>query len=36
MKLWDLTAGKLMKEFFLHKGPITHIDFHPDEYFIKD
>lgn len=34
VKIWDLTAGKLLKELVLHKHSITDIDFHPDEFLL--
>ena len=28
-----MTAGKLLKDFSDHQGPVTTMDFHPNEYF---
>jgi katanin p80 WD40 repeat-containing subunit B1 len=34
IKLWDLTAGKLLKELPCHDGPVTCIEFHPNELLV--
>ena len=34
MQLWDLTAGKLLNEFKAHTGPITWLEFHPNEFLL--
>ena len=34
IKLWDLTAGKLLKELPCHDGPVTCIEFHPSELLV--
>ncbi|XP_074563691.1 katanin p80 WD40 repeat-containing subunit B1 homolog KTN80.3-like isoform X2 [Curcuma longa] len=34
VKLWDLTAGKLLHDFKFHSGPIRCIDFHPHEFLL--
>jgi len=34
VKLWDLTAGKLMQDLDLHRGPVSSIAFHPKEYLM--
>ena len=30
-QVWDLTAGKLLKDFSDHQGAVTTMDFHPNE-----
>nr|KAJ0208952.1 hypothetical protein LSAT_V11C400179700 [Lactuca sativa] len=32
VKMWDLTAGKLLHEFKLHEGHIKSMDFHPIDF----
>ena len=34
IKLWDLTAGKLLYDFSTHDGPVTSIEFHPGEFIL--
>ena len=34
MKLWDLTAGRMLKEFNAHNAPISAVEFHPNEFFM--
>uniref|UniRef100_A0A2K6D200 Katanin p80 WD40 repeat-containing subunit B1 n=1 Tax=Macaca nemestrina TaxID=9545 RepID=A0A2K6D200_MACNE len=34
VKLWDLTAGKMMSEFPGHTGPVNVVEFHPNEYLL--
>eukprot|EP00958_Prasinococcus_capsulatus_P019921 scaffold2534_cov364-Prasinococcus_capsulatus_cf.AAC.10 len=34
VKLWDLTAGKLLHDFKVHEGPVTSVDFHPHEFLL--
>ena len=34
VKLWDLTAGKLMHDFTAHEGDITSVDYHPSEFLL--
>ncbi|KAM7274571.1 hypothetical protein ACFE04_016437 [Oxalis oulophora] len=34
LRLWDLTAGKLLHEFKSHDGQIQCIDFHPHEFLL--
>ncbi|KAJ0963968.1 hypothetical protein J5N97_029090 [Dioscorea zingiberensis] len=34
LKLWDLTAGKLLHDFKYHEGQIQCIDFHPHEFLL--
>uniref|UniRef100_A0A8V0ZRB6 Katanin p80 WD40 repeat-containing subunit B1 n=1 Tax=Gallus gallus TaxID=9031 RepID=A0A8V0ZRB6_CHICK len=34
VKLWDLTAGKVMFEFTGHSGPVNVVEFHPSEYLL--
>ncbi|UYV81194.1 KATNB1 [Cordylochernes scorpioides] len=33
-QLWDLAAGKMLTEFRGHTGPITDIEFHPNEFLL--
>ena len=33
-QIWDLSAGKLLRELELHEGPITTLDFHPNEFLL--
>lgn len=33
VKLWDLTAGKLLYEY-QHEGPVTSMDLHPSELLL--
>jgi katanin p80 WD40 repeat-containing subunit B1 len=34
LRIWDLTAGKLIHEFKDHTNAITKVRFHPNEYFL--
>uniref|UniRef100_A0A452G8H0 Katanin p80 WD40 repeat-containing subunit B1 n=1 Tax=Capra hircus TaxID=9925 RepID=A0A452G8H0_CAPHI len=34
VRLWDLTAGKMMSEFPGHTGPVNVVEFHPNEYLL--
>ncbi|KAG2244553.1 hypothetical protein Bca52824_093599 [Brassica carinata] len=34
VKVWDLTAGKLLTEFKCHEGQIQSLDFHPHEFLL--
>lgn len=34
LRIWDLTAGKLLHEFKNHTNAITKVRFHPNEYFL--
>ncbi len=34
IKIWDLTAGKLLHDFQHHTGPIESLDFHPNEFLM--
>jgi WD40 repeat protein len=34
VKLWDLTAGKLMHDFASHEGDVTAVDYHPSEFLL--
>jgi len=34
VKVWDLTAGKLLHDFKFHSGQIRCIDFHPQEFLL--
>lgn len=34
LKVWDLTAGKLLHEFKSHEGQIQSLDFHPHEFLL--
>lgn len=34
VKLWDLTAGKVMSEFSGHTGPVILVEFCPGEYLL--
>uniref|UniRef100_A0A8C9S4Q2 Katanin p80 WD40 repeat-containing subunit B1 n=1 Tax=Scleropages formosus TaxID=113540 RepID=A0A8C9S4Q2_SCLFO len=34
IKLWDLTAGKMITEFTAHTGAVNIIQFHPNEYLL--
>ncbi|KAF9675125.1 hypothetical protein SADUNF_Sadunf10G0198800 [Salix dunnii] len=34
IRLWDLTAGKLLHDFKCHEGQIQCIDFHPHEFLL--
>ena len=34
MKLWDLTAGRLLRELPPHEGPVTSVEFHPNELLV--
>ena len=34
LRIWDLTAGKLLHEFKDHSNAITGVKFHPNEYFL--
>lgn len=33
--MWDLPAGKLLKEFKEHTGPVVDVCFHPDEFLLS-
>jgi len=33
-KLWDIRAGRLLKEFTDHEGPATAVEFHPNEFLL--
>ena len=33
-QLWDLTAGKLLTDLKLHNGPVTTVEFHPNEFLL--
>ncbi|XP_013601853.1 PREDICTED: katanin p80 WD40 repeat-containing subunit B1 homolog [Brassica oleracea var. oleracea] len=34
VKVWDITAGKLLHEFKFHDGPIRSLDSHPLEFLL--
>lgn len=34
LKLWDIRAGRLLKEFTDHEGPATAVEFHPNEFLL--
>ncbi|XP_065877402.1 katanin p80 WD40 repeat-containing subunit B1 homolog KTN80.2-like isoform X2 [Euphorbia lathyris] len=34
VKVWDLTAGKLLHDFKFHEGHITSLEFHPLEFLL--
>lgn len=34
IKIWDVTAGKLLHEFQHHTGPVVSLDFHPNEFLM--
>lgn len=34
VKVWDLTAGKLLHDFKFHEGHIRTIEFHPVEFLL--
>jgi len=34
IQLWDLSAGKMLTEFKNHTGPITAVEFHPNEFLL--
>ncbi|GLG92368.1 Protein will die slowly [Gryllus bimaculatus] len=34
IKLWDLRAGRLLKEFSEHTGAVTTVKFHPNEFLL--
>ncbi|CAH2044180.1 unnamed protein product [Thlaspi arvense] len=34
LRVWDLTAGKLLTEFKCHEGQIQSLDFHPHEFLL--
>ena len=34
LKLWDLTAGKLLTDFRAHAGAVTSVEFHPNEFLL--
>jgi katanin p80 WD40 repeat-containing subunit B1 len=33
-QLWDIRAGRLFKEFSDHTGPVTAVEFHPNEFLL--
>lgn len=34
IRLWDVTAGKMLQRFTLHEGAVTGLHFHPSEYLL--
>jgi hypothetical protein len=32
--MWDVTAGKVLKEFQEHQGPVHAIEYHPKELLL--
>ena len=33
-QIWDLTAGKLLRDLKLHKGAVNAVEFHPHELLL--
>lgn len=33
-QLWDLRAGRQLREFSEHRGPATTVEFHPHEFLL--
>lgn len=34
LQLWDIRAGKVLKEFAEHSGAVTSVEFHPHEFLL--
>lgn len=34
VQIWDLTAGKLLTELKLHRGPVNIVEFHPSDLLL--